>query len=251
MASLEKKLMLITGANQGIGFETAKNVLLGSPSFHVILGSRKLASGEDAVQKLQAEAGIQGTVSSIQVDVTDDNSVDAAAKKVAAEHGRLDILVNNAGIVSLANPPLREKYREVLNTNVVGALSMTETFLDLLRKSSEPRLVFVSSSVGSITQAADPTSKYYSDKGFEYRSSKAAMNMLLVLYHNRLQREGIKVLGADPGLCATNFTGNAAALLSRGAALPAQGGDRVATVAKGEKDADVGHVLGEYGISPW
>lgn len=138
-----------------------------------------------------------------------------------------------------------------MNTNVVGALGMTETFLDLLRKSSEPRVVFVSSSGTSITQAADPTSKYYSDNGFEYRSSKAAMNMLLVLYHNRLQKEGIKVLGADPGLCATNFTGNAAALLSRGAATPTQGGDRVATVAKGEKDADVGHVLGEYGISPW
>ncbi|KAI7191128.1 hypothetical protein D0869_02292 [Hortaea werneckii] len=251
MATSGKKLMLITGANQGIGFETAKNVLLGSPSFHVILGSRKLASGEEAVQKLQAEAGIQGTVSSIHVDVTDDNSVDAAAKKVAADHGRLDILVNNAGVVSLAHPPSREKYREVLNTNVVGALSMSETFLDLLRKSSEPRLVFVSSSVGSIAQAADPTSKYYSDNGFEYRSSKATMNMLLVLYHNRLQKEGIRVLGADPGLCATNFTGNAAALLGRGAATPTQGGDRVATVAKGEKDADVGHVLGEYGISPW
>lgn len=84
-------------------------MLLGSPSFHVILGSRKLASGEEAVQKLSAEAGIQGTVSSIQVDVTDDNSVDAAAKKVAADHGRLDILVNNAGIVSLTKPPSREK----------------------------------------------------------------------------------------------------------------------------------------------
>lgn len=200
---------------------------------------------------MQAEADIQGTVSTIQVDVTDDDSVDAAAKKVAADHGHLDVLVNNAGILSLANPPSQEKYREVLNTNVAGALSTTEAFLDLLRKSPKPRLVFVSSSVGSITQAADPSSKYYSDNGFEYRSSKAAMNMLLVLYHNRLQKEGIKVLGADPGLCATNFAGNAAALSSRGAAAPAQGGQRVAAVARGEKDVDVGHVLGEYGVSPW
>ncbi|RMY84664.1 hypothetical protein D0861_06844 [Hortaea werneckii] len=234
MASLGKRLMLIAGTNQGIGFETAKSVLLGSSSFHVILGSRKLAMGEEAVQRLQAEAGIQGTVSSIQVDVTDDKSVEAAAKKVAADYGRLDIL-----------------YREVLNTNVVGALSVTETFLGLLRKSSEPRLVFVSYSVGAITQAADPTSKYYCDNGFEYRPSKAAMNMLLVLYHNRLQKEGIKVLGTDLGLCATKSTGNAAALLSRGAATPTQGGDHVATVAKGDRGADVGHVLGEHGISPW
>ncbi|KAI7191900.1 hypothetical protein KC363_g3581 [Hortaea werneckii] len=233
MASLGKRLMLIAGTNQGIGFETAKSVLLGSSSFHVILGSRKLAMGEEAVQRLQAEAGIQGTVSSIQVDVTDDKSVEAAAKKVAADYGRLDILVNNAGIFSLANP-------------IAGKVPR-----GLLRKSSEPRLVFVSYSVGAITQAADPTSKYYCDNGFEYRPSKAAMNMLLVLYHNRLQKEGIKVLGTDLGLCATKSTGNAAALLSRGAATPTQGGDHVATVAKGDRGADVGHVLGEHGISPW
>ncbi|KAI6790711.1 hypothetical protein KC361_g7765 [Hortaea werneckii] len=230
MASLGKRLMLIAGTNQGIGFETAKSVLLGSSSFHVILGSRKLAMGEEAVQRLQAEAGIQGTVSSIQVDVTDDKSVEAAAKKVAADYGRLDILVNNAGIFSLANPHRGKS---------------------LLRKSSEPRLVFVSYSVGAITQAADPTSKYYCDNGFEYRPSKAAINMLLVLYHNRLQKEGIKVLGTDLGLCATKSTGNAAALLSRGAATPTQGGDHVATVAKGDRGADVGHALGEHGISPW
>jgi NAD(P)-dependent dehydrogenase (short-subunit alcohol dehydrogenase family) len=177
--------------------------------------------------------------------------VDAAAQKVTTDYGRLDILVNNAGIVSMANPPSREKYREVLNTNAVGALSMTETFLDLLRKSDERRLVFVSSSVGSISQAADPASPYYSGNGFEYRSSKACLNMLIVLYWNRLQKDGFKVFGADPGLCATNFTGNTQSLTDRGAATPAQGGDRIATVVKGEKDADVGRVLGEYGVSPW
>lgn len=201
--------------------------------------------------KLQSEPDVKGTVSTIHLDVTDDKSVEAAAEQIAAEYGRLDILVNNAGIVALANPPSRETFREVLNTNVVGALSMTETFLDLMRKSAERRVVFVSSSVGSISQAADPTSKYYSDTGFEYRSSKAALNMLIVLYWNRLRKEGFKVFGADPGLCATNFTGNAQALLDRGAATPAQGGERIATVVKGERDGDVGRVLGEYGVSPW
>ena len=203
------------------------------------------------MKQLEALPHVKGTASAIQLDVTDDKSVDAAAEKVAADHGRLDILVNNAGIVALAHPPSREKYREVLNTNAVGPLSMTEAFLDLLRKSAEPRLVFVSSSVGSITQAADPASKYYSGNGFEYRSSKAAVNMLIVLYWNRLQKEGIKVLGADPGLTATNFTGNAEALLARGAVTPEQGAERIATVVKGEKDANVGKVTGEYGVSPF
>lgn len=203
------------------------------------------------MKKLRTEPDVKGTVSILTLDVSDDKSVDTAAEKVAADYGRLDILVNNAGIVSLANPPSREQYREVLNTNVVGSLSMAETFLDLLRKSEERRLVFVSSSVGSISQAADPTSRYYGANAFEYRSSKAALNMLIVLYWNRLQKEGFKVLGADPGLCATNFTGNAQSLLDRGAATPAQGGERIATVVKGEKDADLGRVLGEYGVSPW
>lgn len=222
-----------------------------SATYHVILGSRKIANGEEAVKKLQAETDVKGTVSVIEIDITDDKSVDDAAKKVAADYGRLDILVNNAGIVSMANPPSREDYRKVLNTNVVGSLSMTEAFLELLRKSEERRLVFISSSVGSISQAADPSSKYYSANGFEYRSSKAALNMLIVLYWNRLQKEGFKVHGADPGLCATNFTGNAQSLLDRGAATPVQGGERIASVVKGEKDADVGRVLGEYGVSPW
>lgn len=254
MASLTPtiaRLKLYTGGNQGLGFETAKNILQASAAYHVIVGSRKLANGEEAVKKLQAETDIKGTVSAIEVDVTDDKSVDTAAAKVATDYGRLDVLVNNAGIVSLANPPSREKYREVLNTNVVGALSLTEAFLDLLRKSEERRLVFVSSSVGSISQAADPSSPYYSGNGFEYRSSKAALNMLIVLYWNRLQKEGFKVFGADPGLCATNFTGNAQSLIDRGAATPAQGGERIATVIKGEKDSEVGRVLGEYGVSPW
>ncbi|KAF4772349.1 hypothetical protein HAV15_004859 [Penicillium sp. str.  len=251
MTVASQKIVLITGGNQGIGYETAKNLVQTSATYHVILGSRRLENGEEAVKRLQAEPDVKGTVSAIHLDVTDDQSVDAAAEKVAADYGRLDILVNNAGIVSLANPPSREEYRKVLNTNVVGSLSMTEIFLELLQKSKERRLVFVSSSVGSISQAADPTSKYYSANGFEYRSSKAALNMLIVLYWNRLQKEGFKVHGADPGLCGTNFTGNAQSLLDRGAATPAQGGERIATVIIGEKDADVGRVMGEYGVSPW
>ena len=185
--------------------------------------------------------------------MTDDASVDAAAVRIAADFGRLDVLVNNAGIVSLVSPPNREAFRRVLETNVVGSLSVTEAFLDLLRKAEHkpPRLVFLSSSMGSITHAADPASPYYNPQGTEYRTSKAAVNMMMVMYTARLKSEGFLVFGADPGLCATNFTGNADALRQRGAAEPWQGGERVAAVIKGEKDADVGKVLGVYGVSPF
>ncbi|OJJ30084.1 hypothetical protein ASPWEDRAFT_176770 [Aspergillus wentii DTO 134E9] len=246
----EKTLVLITGANQGIGFETAKNLIL-ADNYHVILGCRDPVKGGDAVKTLQSLPEPKGSASYTQIDVTDDKSVDEAAVRIAAEYGRLDILVNNAGIIALTNPPNRDAFRKVLDVNVVGALSVTEAFLHLLRESSEPRLVFVSSSMGSITHAADPNSPYYNPNGTEYRTSKAAVNMLMVMYWARLKDEGFKVFAADPGLCATNFTGDAESLRRRKAAEPEDGGRRVAVVVRGEKDGEAGKVLGDYGVSPF
>ncbi|MCJ1434145.1 hypothetical protein MMC27_003511 [Xylographa pallens] len=237
-------IVLITGSNQGVGFETAKNLLLSSPDYHVLIGSRDRSKGSQAVSALEA-LSIKGTVDMVQIDVTDDASVDAAAQHVLDKHGHLDVLVNNAGIFS-QNPSPREAYRAILAVNCVGALSATEAFLPLLRKSKAPRLIFVSSSTGSISYAADPTSRYYRASANEYRSSKAALNMLIVQYAHKLGLEGFKVFGADPGLVATNFM-DAELLRKRGAVEPEVGGARVATVVKGERDADVGRVCGEYG----
>ena len=181
--------------------------------------------------------------------MTDDASVDAAAKHVGDNHGRLDVLVNNAGIFS-KNPSARDAFREILAVNTVGPVSVTEAFLPLLRNSSAPRLIFVSSSVGSISQAADPKSKYYAPMANEYRASKAALNMLVVQYWVKLGKDGFKVFGADPGLIATNFV-NADQVRNRGALEPPVGGERIATVIKGERDDDAGRVCGEYGVSPW
>ncbi|KAM0342602.1 hypothetical protein ACHAPU_009458 [Fusarium lateritium] len=248
-----KKLILITGANQGVGYETAKNLILSSVKYHVILGSRDEAKGEAAVQSLRSLDNVKGTVSSMQVDVTDDSSVDKAAQTLGSEWGRLDILVNNAGIVSMESPPTREVFRKILETNLVGALSVTEAFLPLLRKAEHkpPRLIFVTSSTGSLTHASDPESPLHNSGAAEYRSSKAGLNMLMALYHARLKSEGILVFGADPGLCATNFTSDPESLRQRGAAEPAEGGERVARVIRGEKDADVGKAVGVNGVTPW
>ena len=181
--------------------------------------------------------------------MTDNASVDAAAKHVSDTYARLDVLVNNAGIFS-KNPSARDAMREILAVNTVGVVSVTEAFLPLLRKSSAPRLLFVSSSVGSISHAADPTSKYYAPAANEYRASKAALNMLMVQYWNKLGKEGFKVFGADPGLVATHMV-DIEAVRKRGALEADVGGERVATVVKGERDADVGKVCGVYGVSPW
>ncbi|MCJ1383982.1 hypothetical protein MMC17_007096 [Xylographa soralifera] len=152
-------IILITSSNRGVGFETAKNLLFSSSEYHVPIGSRDQSKGSGAVSALKA-LPIKGAVDNVQIDVTDDVSVDAAAKHVLDKYGRLDVLVNNAGIFS-QNPFLREAYREIFGVNCVGALSATEAFLPLLRRSKAPRLVFVFSSTGSISYAGDPTSRYY------------------------------------------------------------------------------------------
>ncbi|CAG2008878.1 unnamed protein product [Fusarium graminearum] len=248
-----KKFVLITGANQGVGYETAKNLLLSSVDYHVIIGSRDEAKGEVAADELRLLENIKGTVSNIQLDVTDDASVDAAARNLTSEWGRLDILVNNAGIISMASPPTREAFRTVLETNLIGALSVTEAFLPLLRKAEHlpPRLIFVTSSTGSITHATNPDSPYYNPYATEYRTSKAGLNMLMVMYYARLKPDGFLVFSVDPGLCATNFTHDAESLRQRGAAEPSDGGEQVACVVKGGKDKDVGNVIGVHGVVPW
>lgn len=141
----------------------------------------------------------------------------------------------------------------MLNVNVIGVASVTEAFLPLLRKSDEPRLIFVGSSMGSITGASDPNSPYYRPAATEYRASKAALNMLMVQYHHILGLEDKKwkVLTADPGINATNFVGDAEALRARGASEPHVGGAVIAAAVKGERDADVGKMVGKYGVSPW
>ncbi|OKL60636.1 hypothetical protein UA08_04165 [Talaromyces atroroseus] len=245
-------ITLITGANQGVGFEAAKNLVLSSASYHVIIGSRNINRGAKAVADLQSLPEIKGTLDTIQLDVDDDKSVDAAAEAVSSKYGRLDALVNNAGINDF-NPVVRDNLRRVLATNVVGAASVTEAFLPLLRKSDEPRLVFVSSSLGSITGASDKNSPYYRPAGTEYRASKAALNMIMVQYSHILGLEGrnFKVFSADPGLNATNLTNDPDSLRARGAREPHVGGGIIAATVKGERDADVGKMVGAYGVSPW
>ena len=235
-----------SGANQGVGFETAKNLLLSSANYHVLIGSRDPTKGLAAVTTLK-ESPIKGTVSFIQIDVTNTASVDAAVKQVSDTYGRLDILVNNAGIIS-TNPVLAEALRETLEVNCVGVVIVTEAFIPLLRKSSTKRLVFISSGVSSISHAANPESRYYRPYVSQYRVTKAGLNMLLVQYWAKLKEEGFKVFGADPGLVATNLHERSRTAAMMGADV---GGGRVAVVVKGERDEFEGKVCGAYGVLEW
>lgn len=150
------------------------------------------------------------------------------------DYGRVDVLVNNAGVCG-SDQLARDTLRNTLNVNVAGAVSVTEAFLPVLRKSSSPRLIFVTSSLGSLTYTSDQTSRHYGPYANELRVSKAALNMVMVEYANHPKMQGIRVLGADPGFLATNITGNPDALRKMGATEPDVGGQVVASIVKGEK----------------
>ena len=193
--------------------------------------------------------------------MTSEASVAAAAAQVHETYGRVDVVVNNAGIVS-AHPPGLAALRDTLATNVLGAAAVTEAFRELLVAGAArgggdgARLVFVGSSMGSLAHSANPDSPYYRSKigreFSEYRVSKAAVNMMMIQYGKTLKEHGVRVWCADPGLNATNLIAGAKdAAVKLDIPGPEVGGELVASVVKGGRDADVGRVVGRYGVQEW
>jgi NAD(P)-dependent dehydrogenase (short-subunit alcohol dehydrogenase family) len=198
-------IALITGANKGIGYETAR--LLGERGVTVLLGARDTAAGAEAEKKL-ADAGIQAR--HIRLDVTDEALVRAAADTIEAEFGHLDILVNNAGIARADGPGLPSMttlstMREVMDTNVYGVITVTNAMLPLLRRAAAARIVNVSSEVGSITSVTRPDSPLWPLISLPYPVSKTALNMVTAMYAKELADTPIKVNAANPGYCATDL----------------------------------------------
>lgn len=202
------KTVLITGANKGIGFETAKQLL--EKGFYVFIGSRNLANGLEAVKKLN-EVGFTN-VEAIALEVTDLNSVKAAREAIGNKVKVLDVLINNAGINGGSDPytvleAKSEEYQNALNTNVVGTANVTQAFIDLLKKSDAPRIVNLSTSVGSLTLQSDPNwPAYHYAKYAVYAISKAALNMYTIQLAYELRDTNIKVNAVCPGLTKTDFT---------------------------------------------
>ena len=203
------KIALITGANKGLGIATAR--LLGQSGAKVLIGARDAANGEQAVRELRGE---QIDAEALTLDVTDQASVQAAARKVEQEHGRLDILVNNAGILpeatdgDQADGPLDLRmFRDTFETNVFGAVSVTQACLPLLEKSDGGRIVNVSSRMGSLTDQADPASPWYALPVPAYRATKAALNSITIGLSKSLVDTKIKVNAICPGWVQTDLGG--------------------------------------------
>ena len=199
-------IALVTGANKGIGLETARQ--FGARGFTVLAGARDEARGREAERVLRAD-GADATF--VRLDVSSDASVRAAAAWIEREYGRQDILLNNAGIAR-GNPPSQtdlDLMREVYEVNVFGVIRVTNAMLPLLRRAPAARIVNVSSEVGSITSMTDPASPLAQmPAGLAYPSSKAALNMITAMYAKELQDTPIKVNAANPGYTKTDLNRN-------------------------------------------
>jgi NAD(P)-dependent dehydrogenase (short-subunit alcohol dehydrogenase family) len=211
-----KRIALVTGANQGVGFQLAKELV--AEGVTVLVGSRDFERGEVAAKEIGPGA------IAIQIDVTDQASVDGAEARIRCEFGRLDLLVNNAAISNTtkgdssiedyatrnrASTASLGEVRAVWETNVFGVLAVYQAMLPLLRKSSDARIVNVSSGVGSLTANADPDYAYHAMFGPIYPASKAGLNAITLAMMVELESTDIKVNLVSPAFTSTNLNGYA------------------------------------------
>lgn len=211
-----KRIALITGANQGIGFQVAKE--LTAAGVTVLVGSRNLANGRTAVEKIGAGA------IALQLDVTDRLSIAAAGNYIRKEFGRLDLLINNAAFSGIRKTQLGLTLQEAIEesaaskvsldevlavweTNVFGTLAVYQAMLPLLQVSSDARIVNVSSGIGSLTNMADPGNPYHKSYGVLYPGSKTAQNAITLAMMVELEGSPIKINLVSPGFTSTNLNG--------------------------------------------
>ncbi|KIW15752.1 hypothetical protein PV08_05802 [Exophiala spinifera] len=261
-------IAFVTGGNGGIGYEAIKALLQSPRSYHVLMGSRSLDKAETAIETLKKECPqSSNTVEAVQLDLASDDSIEKAFKHVEKTHGLLDVLINNAGaaldLEFLAGKiSLRESFNKAYDVNVSGTNVLTWTFIPLLLKSADPRLIFVTG-LSSITEAAQgpyfPTPpqpagwpKQISFETIGYRCTKCALNMLMVDWNHKLKEDKIKVWALAPGMLATNLGGvGPEKAAEMGAKHPSIGGQFIRTVVEGERDADVGKIVARDGIMLW
>lgn len=207
-----KALVLVTGANQGIGYAISQ-LLASSGKYHVLVSSRSAAKASAAIEKLTTEgAADAAALTPLTLDVTDDASITAAAQTVQDKFGSLDILINNAGIgVGEPNTSVRDQFRAVFEVNVFGVAAVTDAFLPLLKASkyADRRIVNVTSGLGLISMAGKKGYTFNAAAWYapDYRSSKAALNMITAAQSVKFAGDGITVVAAAPGMCRTKFTG--------------------------------------------
>jgi len=222
-----KQIILITGGNTGLGLEVVKALYKSDSVYDIIVGSRSISKAEEAITAVKEEIiRSKSVLSSLQVDVTSDDSIRKAFEQVSAQYGRLDVLINNAGAsfdhtAAKGEMTVREAFNATWDVNVSGTHVMTYEFAPLLLKSSNPRLLFVTSGTSSLQETgefvspnlarlnASPEAGWPKPVGpnpvTSYRSSKTGLNMVMREWVKILKNDGVKVFAISPGFLATNL----------------------------------------------
>jgi NAD(P)-dependent dehydrogenase (short-subunit alcohol dehydrogenase family) len=237
------KVVLITGANKGIGFEVAR--VLATKGLTVLLAARDRARGEAAIAKLREQ---KLSARFVELDVTSADSIASAAKWIESEIGRLDILINNAGIAIGGRHPTEADLpdmRRMFEVNLFGAIAVTRAMLPLLERAGKSaRIVNVSSGLGSLTLASSG-GEYAQYNFLGYPASKSALNMATVQFAKVLRDKGFKVNAADPGYTATDLNGH------RGTQTVAEGAESTVRLALLDDDGPTGEFHSRHGKVPW
>ena len=238
------KTVLVTGANRGIGFEVAKQ--MAQLGYFVYLGSRDLKKGQDAVNVLKA-TGISN-IDSVQLDISDLNSVNKAKELLISKIEVLDVLINNAGIVGKQPQHFSkcdvEVLRNVFDTNFFGTVQITQALIPLLRKSDKPVIVNVTSELGSLSMWRD----HGDNPGYydfcTYGASKTALNAFTVMLANELKDTDFRINSVSPGYTATdinNYTGT----------KPVEEGAKIIVKYATANNQKTGHFFSEEGGEEW
>lgn len=252
-----------SGANSGVGFASAKVIASSSDRYHVFVTGRSLEKAQKAVSALEATGELKSTISALQLDVTDLESVRRAVKAVDEKFGRLDVLVNNGAIGFIMENGQMAKdaepsqaFKAVLETNVVGPFNASRAFRPLLAKSADPRIIHVSSGMGSIAKTPSMAEAYkpFGENGIPYSVSKAALNMLSVAEKAAFPEQKTKIFTFCPGFVISNLRGTSeeARLGWGGAGDPEVSGHTLLTIIEGKRDEDEGKgTLHKDGVYPW
>jgi len=291
----DNTIVLVTGINNtGVGFAIAQ-ALLTTPShtkYTMILTARSLDRSKNAVELLkkgegaEAALGVGGCeVVPMQVDIDDEESVEAFKHGLSERFGRLDVLINNAGMrllpvcvpgdlycsigahhdfaLAAGKMTTREAFVSAFNTNVASTHLFTYSLIHFLLASSSPRIIFITSGISSLGDHSNPHvpvngspaagwPKPYVFNVMTYRTSKTAMNMMILEWCRILKKDGVKIHIVDPGFLATTLGGGDAAMSrEKGAEEPIVGGRFIASVVEGKRDEDVGRMMSRTGVLPW
>lgn len=260
-----------------MGYEAVKALYASPEPYELIIGTRSISKGENAIKQLKSEVpDSKSNLSTVQVDVTSDASLEAAVEDIGRKHGRLDALVNNAGAgfdgqIRDGGMSIRDAFNASWDTNVSGTHVLTHLAIPLLVKSSDPRLMFVTSGTSSISETdpenwgnmqhlarlnASPEKGWPKQKEVNpvtsYRSTKAGLNMLMREWVRILKEDGVKVWAISPGFLATGLGGVPKETLKKmGALEPHVGGEFIRDVVQGKHDDRVGKVIRSSQTQPW